>query len=152
MGAGPTPVPRRTAAQANIGRGLVSPGVLTAMTSHMLNSNAPDHTRLRRLVTGAFTRRRVEQLALRIQQITGELLDAMAGAAQVDLLDAFAYPLPITRDLRVARCTAAAPHGVPRLVFHHGHRGAGRSGGVHCGEHRNGPQWSQPHHASRRLE
>src|ERR671916_3252147 len=44
---------------ANIGRGLVSPGVLTAMTSHMLNSNAPDHTRLRRLVTGAFTRRRV---------------------------------------------------------------------------------------------
>jgi cytochrome P450 len=81
---------------ANIGRGLVSPGVLTAMTSHMLNSNAPDHTRLRRLVTGAFTRRRVEQLAPRIQQITGELLDAMAGAAQVDLLDAFAYPLPIT--------------------------------------------------------
>ena len=81
---------------ANIGRGLLPPAVLTAMTSHMLNHNAPDHTRLRRLVTAAFTRRRIEQLAPRIQQITDELLDAMAGAAQVDLLDAFAYPLPIT--------------------------------------------------------
>src|SRR5918998_3711701 len=81
---------------ANIGRGLVPPEVLTAMTSHMLNNNAPDHTRLRRLVAAAFTRRRVEQLAPRIQQITDKLLDAMAGAARVDLLDAFAYPLPIT--------------------------------------------------------
>ena len=81
---------------ANIGRGLVPPEVLTAMTSHMLNNNAPDHTRLRRLVAAAFTRRRVEQLAPRIQQITNELLDAMAGTARVDLLDAFAYPLPIT--------------------------------------------------------
>ncbi|MDQ4012076.1 MAG: cytochrome P450 [Actinomycetota bacterium] len=48
---------------ANIGRGLVAPEVLTAITTHMLNSNAPDHTRLRRLVAAAFTRRRVEQLA-----------------------------------------------------------------------------------------
>jgi cytochrome P450 len=75
------------------GRGVVAPDVLTAMTSHMLNNNPPDHTRLRRLVATAFTRRRVEQLGPRIQQITDELLDAMAGAAQVDL---FAYPLPIT--------------------------------------------------------
>jgi cytochrome P450 len=70
--------------------------VLTAMTSHMLNNNPPDHTRLRRLVAKAFTRRRVEQLAPRIRQITDELLDAVAGAGQVDLIDSFAYPLPIT--------------------------------------------------------
>src|ERR687893_840770 len=99
---------------ANIGRGLVPPEVLTAMTSHMLNNNAPDHTRLRRLVTAAFTRRRVEQLAPRIQQITDELLDAMATATQVDLIDAFAYPLPITVICELL--------GVPddrRAEFHH---------------------------------
>ncbi|MGH3768430.1 MAG: cytochrome P450 family protein [Pseudonocardiaceae bacterium] len=83
-------------ALANIGWNVVPPDLLTAMASHMLNNNAPDHTRLRRLVASTFTRRRVEQLAPRIQQITDELLGALAGAAQVDLLAAFAYPLPIT--------------------------------------------------------
>ncbi len=74
---------------ANIGRGLVAPEVLTAITTHMLNSNAPDHTRLRRLVAAAFTRRRVEQLAPRIQQITDELLDITR-----TLPSATASPLP----------------------------------------------------------
>ncbi|MGH3928092.1 MAG: cytochrome P450, partial [Pseudonocardiaceae bacterium] len=81
---------------ANIGRDLLPPEVFAAISRHMLNSNPPDHTRLRRLVTAAFTRRRVEQLAPRIQQITDALLDAMATAAQVDLIDTFAYPLPLT--------------------------------------------------------
>ncbi|MGH3811373.1 MAG: cytochrome P450 family protein [Pseudonocardiaceae bacterium] len=79
-----------------VGRDLLPPAVFAATSHHMLNSNPPDHTRLRRLVTAAFTRRRVEQLAPRIQQITDELLDAMATAKQVDLIDAFAYPLPLT--------------------------------------------------------
>ncbi len=79
-----------------VGRDLLPPEVFAAMSQHMLNTNPPDHTRLRRLVTAAFTRRRVEQLAPRIQDITDELLDAMATAAQVDLIDAFAYPLPLT--------------------------------------------------------
>jgi len=83
-------------AQINMVRGLLAPEVFAAIGHHMLNSNPPDHTRLRRLVTAAFTRRRVEQLAPRVQQITDELLDAMAAAKQVDLIDAFAYPLPIT--------------------------------------------------------
>ncbi|MGH3778526.1 MAG: cytochrome P450 family protein [Pseudonocardiaceae bacterium] len=79
-----------------VGRDLLPPAVFAATSHHMLNSNPPDHTRLRRLVTAAFTRRRVEQLAPRIQQIADELLDAMADAEQVDLIDAFAYPLPLT--------------------------------------------------------
>jgi cytochrome P450 len=62
----------------------------------MLNSDPPDHTRLRRLVGKAFTTRRIEELRPRIEQITEELLDAMAGKDEVDLLDAFAFPLPIT--------------------------------------------------------
>ncbi|MGQ0718259.1 MAG: cytochrome P450 family protein [Pseudonocardiales bacterium] len=84
------------ATMANIGRDLLPPPVFAAISHHMLNNNPPDHTRLRRLVTAAFTRRRVEQLAPRIQQITDELLDAIAGAEQVDLIDSFAYPMPLT--------------------------------------------------------
>jgi cytochrome P450 len=81
---------------ANYGRDFLPPGVFAAMTNHMLNHNPPDHTRLRRLVASAFTRPRIEQLAPRIQQITDELLDAVANEAQTDLIASFALPLPIT--------------------------------------------------------
>ena len=83
-------------ALANFGRDVVSSNVFAAMTSHMLNRNPPDHTRLRRLVSTVFTRRRIEQLAPRIQQITDELLDAIGTAAQTDLINSLALPLPIT--------------------------------------------------------
>ncbi|MCP2169518.1 cytochrome P450 family protein [Goodfellowiella coeruleoviolacea] len=66
------------------------------LSAHMLNSDPPDHTRLRKLVTKAFTARRIEQLRPRIEEITAELLDQMAGKDEVELLDAFAFPLPIT--------------------------------------------------------
>jgi cytochrome P450 len=72
------------------------PETLAALGSHMLNRNPPDHTRLRRLVTVAFTRRRIEQLAPRIQKVTDELLDAIDTAAQAELIASFALPLPIT--------------------------------------------------------
>ena len=87
---------KRESTGAILGRGLLPAEVIAATSSHMLNSNGSDHTRLRRLVTAAFTRRRIEQLAPRIQQITDELSDTMANTAQVDLIDVFAYPLPIT--------------------------------------------------------
>ena len=80
----------------SFGRDLLAPEVFAASSEHMLNRNPPDHARLRRLVNAGFTRRRIDQLAPRIQQITEELLDAMADAAQVDLIDSFAYPLPLT--------------------------------------------------------
>jgi cytochrome P450 len=69
--------------------------VVNGMGQHMLNVDAPDHTRLRRLVSAAFTVRRIEALRPRIEQITDELLDAMAGQDVLDLIDAFAFPLPI---------------------------------------------------------
>jgi cytochrome P450 len=87
---------RSEAAEAVLRRDWLSPQVCAAMGNHMASRNPPGHTRLRRLVTAAFTRRRIEQLAPRIQQITDELIDAMANEAQVDLIAAFAYPLPIT--------------------------------------------------------
>ncbi|MCX4984406.1 cytochrome P450 [Streptomyces sp. NBC_00572] len=63
---------------------------------HLLSADAPDHTRLRRLVTGEFTGRRVEALRPRIERLTADLVDAMEPAGRADLVDAFAYPLPIT--------------------------------------------------------
>ncbi|GAB3571640.1 cytochrome P450 [Amycolatopsis endophytica] len=63
---------------------------------HMLNSDPPDHTRLRKLVNKAFTARTVARMRSRIEEITDELLDALSGQGRADLLDAFAYPLPIT--------------------------------------------------------
>lgn len=55
----------------------------------------PDHTRLRGLVSKAFTPRVVESLRPRTQQIVDELLDAALEVGEVDLLEAFAYPLPV---------------------------------------------------------
>ena len=69
--------------------------LMAAISRHMLSADPPDHTRLRRLVSSAFTARRIEALRPRIEQITDELLAAMAGRDRVDLIDAFAFPLPI---------------------------------------------------------
>lgn len=66
-----------------------------ALVAHMLNSDPPDHERLRRLVTKAFTARRIEQLRPRIEEITAGLIADIGPAADVDLLDSFAFPLPI---------------------------------------------------------
>ena len=71
------------------------PPIGAAVSRHMLSADPPDHTRLRRLVAGAFTARRIEALRPRIGEITDDLLAAMAGQDQVDLIDAFAFRLPI---------------------------------------------------------
>ncbi|WP_328466019.1 cytochrome P450 [Actinoplanes sp. NBC_00393] len=70
-------------------------GPAGVLSRHMLAVDPPDHTRLRRLVSAAFTARRIEGLRPRIEEITGDLLDAMAGGERADLIDAFAFPLPI---------------------------------------------------------
>ena len=69
--------------------------VARGVHTHMLMSDPPDHTRLRKLVTSAFTRRRVEKIAPRVQQMTDELLAALDGVESADLITALAYPLPI---------------------------------------------------------
>lgn len=57
--------------------------------------NPPDHTRLRRLVARSFTPRRVDDLLPRIEAITAELVSAIAPGEDVDLVAAFAQPLPV---------------------------------------------------------
>ncbi|MFD8802554.1 cytochrome P450 family protein [Streptomyces atroolivaceus] len=63
----------------------------------MLGSDAPDHTRLRRLVTREFTPRRMERLAPRVQEMTDALLDSMTGGPgrSADLVQALSSPLPM---------------------------------------------------------
>ncbi|MEV6242074.1 cytochrome P450 [Lentzea sp. NPDC051838] len=63
---------------------------------HMLNMDPPHHTRLRKLVTKAFTARRIELLRPRVQEIAAELIAKLNDGDEVDLLEAFAFPLPIT--------------------------------------------------------
>ncbi|EYT83058.1 cytochrome P450 [Streptomyces sp. Tu 6176] len=67
-----------------------------AIGRHLLIADPPHHTRLRSLVTRAFTARRIEAMRPRIQAITDELLDAMLPLGRADLVEAFSYPLPIT--------------------------------------------------------
>ncbi|MBV9230428.1 MAG: cytochrome P450, partial [Chloroflexi bacterium] len=64
--------------------------------NNMLMSDPPNHTRLRGLVSKAFTPRMIEQLHPRIQQITDELLDVVQERGHMDLVTDFAYPLPMT--------------------------------------------------------
>ncbi len=61
----------------------------------MLSSDPPDHTRLRRLVSKAFTPRAVEELRPRIQQIVDGLLDEAEKLGEFDLVNEVAYPLPV---------------------------------------------------------
>jgi len=70
-----------------------------AFARHMLSVDPPDHTRLRRLVSGAFSPRRIEELRPRVQMIIDDLLDDLAiqgPGRPVDLIAAFAFPLPFT--------------------------------------------------------
>jgi len=61
----------------------------------LLTMDPPDHTRLRRLVAGAFTPRAIAGLEPWIRDVTVRLLAAADGAAGFDLIDALAFPLPI---------------------------------------------------------
>lgn len=60
----------------------------------MLFLNPPDHTRLRKLVSRAFTPRRVAGMRASVEAMTRELLDDLAAAGGGDLIDALAFPLP----------------------------------------------------------
>ena len=61
----------------------------------LLDLDPPDHTRVRSLVSKAFTPRSVAELHPRIQQIVDDLLDGVADNDRFDLVESFAYPLPV---------------------------------------------------------
>jgi cytochrome P450 len=65
------------------------------INTNMLNSDAPEHTRLRRLVTQAFTPRRIEAMRPRVEQIVEDLLDRIAPLGRTDFVNDFALRLPL---------------------------------------------------------
>ena len=62
----------------------------------MLHHDPPDHTRLRSLVSKAFTPRAVRELHPRVQRIVDELLNDLDGKERFDLIESFAFPMPVT--------------------------------------------------------
>ena len=99
-----------------------SPDAVTGYLSvHLLNADPPDHTRLRKLVAKAFTARRVAGLRPRVEAITASLLDAMdarlaRARPTVDLIEAFAFPLPVTVICELLGVPASRPGQVPGVV------------------------------------
>lgn len=63
--------------------------------SSLISTDPPRHRQLRSLVTQAFTPRAVDALAPRIAEIAGDLLDRVADSGSMDVIDDFAYPLPV---------------------------------------------------------
>ncbi|MFF9645981.1 cytochrome P450 [Kitasatospora aureofaciens] len=61
----------------------------------LLDLEAPDHTRIRRLVSKAFTPRMVEGLRPTVQRLAGELVDGLLAAGGGDLIATVAEPLPV---------------------------------------------------------
>jgi cytochrome P450 len=72
----------------------LTPELARYITTSILDADGADHTRLRKLVSRAFTVRRVADLRPRVEAITANLLDGLP--SPVDLIEHFAYPLPIT--------------------------------------------------------
>jgi cytochrome P450 len=62
----------------------------------MLDLEPPDHTRIRRLVSRAFTPRTVDVLRPQVEAIVNGLIDDFGGRGEVDLIADFAEPLPVT--------------------------------------------------------
>jgi len=93
----------RFSAQKPFGE-LLAPGLGSEGEAHplartyfgmMLFRDAPDHTRLRNLVSKGFTPRRVEHLRSRIEALVSELLEASVGGGRLDIVADLAVPLPI---------------------------------------------------------
>ena len=95
--------------------------VFRSMSHWMLQQDPPDHTRLRGLVVKAFTARRVEDMRPRIQQIVDETLDRIVPQGKMDLIEDFAFRLPVT-----IICDMLGIPPEHREVFYAGSRDGGR--------------------------
>jgi len=103
------------------GPAIMDEPVFRSMSHWMLQSDPPDHTRLRGLVVKAFTARRVEDMRPRIQEIVDQAIDAVIDRGHMDLIEDFAFRLPVTVICEML--------GIPedhREVFYNSSRDGGR--------------------------
>lgn len=91
-----------------------TPKMFEPLTRNMLDSDPPDHTRLRALVHKAFTPRVVERMHERIEIVANQLLDELPSNQTVDLIERYALPIPTT--------IIAELIGVPNSDRHRFHR------------------------------
>jgi cytochrome P450 len=95
--------------------------IFRSMSHWMLQQDPPDHARLRGLVVKAFTARRVEDMRPHIQQIVDETLDRVIPRGSMDLIEDYAFRLPVTIICEML--------GIPeehRELFYTGSRDSGR--------------------------
>ena len=71
------------------------PAAQTLAEGSLISMDPPQHRKLRRLISHAFTPKVVAGLAPRIGEVTNQLLDATGGAQEWDIVDELAYPLPV---------------------------------------------------------
>jgi cytochrome P450 len=95
--------------------------IFRSMRHWMLQQDPPDHTRLRGLVVKAFTARRVEDMRPRIQAIVDETLDRIAPRGHMDMIEDFAFRLPVT-----IICDMLGIPAEHREAFYTGSRNGGR--------------------------
>jgi hypothetical protein len=101
----------------------LSEPAVVELTQMMLMRDQPEHTRLRGLVTKAFTARRIEQLRNRVADLVDGLLDRVADQGHMDAIRDFAYPLPVLVICELlgipeedrARCASGAGSGAALL-------------------------------------
>jgi cytochrome P450 len=103
------------------GPDIMNEPVFRSMSHWMLQQDPPDHTRLRGLVVKAFTARRVEDMRPRIQEIVDQTLDRIAPQGHMDLIEDFAFRLPVT-----IICDMLGIPAEHREVFYAGSRDGGR--------------------------
>ncbi|MFF9673405.1 cytochrome P450 [Streptomyces eurythermus] len=116
------------AAEALAAAGYVLHRPSVGLGAQMMEADPPEHTRLRRLVSAAFTPRRTAEMAPRVEQTAHSLIDAMPPSGELDLVEAFNAPLPAT--------VIAGLLGIPHRHHHDFRRWARQALQVASPEHR----------------
>ena len=89
------------------------PKSLNMLVESMILEDGAEHRRLRNLVHLAFTPRRLAYLNQRIEELTHELLDKAEKQGEVDLMKAYALPIPVTV---IAEMVGVKPEEVPEFT------------------------------------
>lgn len=87
--------PRLSLNKRNARNGYEGFGLPPALDANLVNLDGADHARLRRLVASAFTARRIDAQRESIQAVANRLIDAFPATGQLDLIPAYAEPLPV---------------------------------------------------------
>lgn len=74
----------------------VPPAIRFISTDSMIYKDDPEHLRLRKLVSRAFTPKAIAKLSDRVEAVTTELLDRFSRGQQIELIDDYALPIPVT--------------------------------------------------------